>query len=337
MWKNANRRKQLLNCLYTFWSVGALIGPFIIRLFICSNDESHQNMSFNQTLISTTNSTNYTTSLEHIIRVNSTKTVSEVQFQPLCLLLAKSAFLYMGIIITITGSPFLLLYFLDLFFVQKEKVEEIDLKIISETRDLKKTSHKLIVYSFLFFFTALNISIEVICGQYIVNFASKYLHWSVKSSSLLITIYFITHALSRAFNMVILLHFKAHVLLVFNTIMCIVSFSLILIFIDRWPNILYVSMLLVGYFLASNYPVEILYVSEIVTFTQIMSAITSIGTSMGGIVSPIFLTSLNSHYGLMSLVYYQLISSFILFIIVAIQIVYFKITFKKTRNLVARY
>ena len=323
----------MLNCLYTFWSVGALIGPFIIRLFICHKEHFNEHFPSNVTTCASNNST-----LEN----------HEKEFSAPCLKLAQSAFLVMGSIIFTTSIPFCVIYLVELFqaLETKSKIEKTKFPnqlihteevlnnsnkknvLVGENNSKIKRSSNLIVSFFLFLFTSLTISIECITMQYVVNFAAKYLQWSVRTSSYLITIFFAAHALSRASNIVILLFCKPVVLLSINVVVCIAAFSSVVALIDIWPNVVYIAISIVGFVIASTYPSEILYVSENVHFTQTLSAISAVGTSMGGIISPFLLTSLISHFGLIFFAYYQIITAVLLFLTLIMQIVFFHHFFK---------
>ena len=326
----------MLNCLYTFWSVGALIGPFIIRLFICHKEHFNEHLPSNVTNRLATNSGS---PLETSFLHNVTEPL-EGQFSKSCLEWAQSAYLVMGSILFCTSLPFCAVFVAVCCTPKRKPIETISMEPL-EKNEAKKDGgvelkyivlqiknktflYKLVVSILLFLFIAFTISIECITVQYIVTFTTNHLNWSVRSSSFLITVFFTSHSISRGSNIFMSIYCKPIFILPINILLCILAYSLLILFIHKWPYIIYFSVFLVGFSVASTYPNEILLVSENVHFTQSMSAIAIIGSSMGGIVSPYLLTSLIGTFGHHCFVHFQISTSLLLLILFLLQTLFFK-------------
>ncbi|ESO09591.1 hypothetical protein HELRODRAFT_168600 [Helobdella robusta] len=272
IWKRHKYMNSLIQGIHLLWSFGGIIGPFIIKPFLCEINHFVEN--FNKTL----DRSEIILTQDEILGNISTTCLNDME-----LTTVRNVFIVFGSIGLSANIPFLIILLFNILkkkklsFVRQKKNEEVTKYIAEEQQVLcepdpqanriEQTLHlKLILLTFIFFFGILCYYVEGITIAFITAFALKHLHWSVHQSSFLISIYFGAHFASRLLAVLVSVFLTPRTILSFTITMTTIAFLLMLA-VNRFPNILWAVVLLAGFGTGNIFPTNIIWVTENLVLT----------------------------------------------------------------------
>ena len=337
LWHDHRFKEPVLQGGHAIWSLGAAIGPFIIRPFLSELQyDGHSDAVVNNvsTLINGWNTTHLLDGsiIQHSpdnqlvhhqspdgdhVNITNISDVMSVRF----------AYVTIGLIILIFGIPFFAIFLANCFSNRKKSSDESDRSIKDGDETTTKGSPssscnpiRAIFLVMLSYFTFLLVYIEGIPIAYYVTFCIKYLDWPVRQASLLMTIFFGAHFSGRVLGVPLSAYLAPRTMLIMNLFLSTTA-NVLLMFVNFFPAIMWISAAMAGFGVSSTFPTIILWVSELIQVTGFVSSVLSVGASMGFFTAPL-LVGLMFDATPMSMVYILLIVSICLFLFFLLQLAF---------------
>ncbi|ESN90068.1 hypothetical protein HELRODRAFT_182860 [Helobdella robusta] len=334
IWNKHQCRNSLIQAIHLCWSFGGIVGPFIIKPFLCEVNHSYEN--FNKTL----NESEIVFEQDKILGNISTTCLDVIE-----LATVRKAFIVVGLIVLSANIPFLIILLFNIskhkkLSLVRQKKNDVVIEDVTEekiflgkpdvqTNRIEQILHlKLILLTFVFVFGLLCYYIEGVTIAFITAFALKHLHWSVYQSSLILSIYFGAHFACRLLGVVVSAFLKPITILSITMTVATTAFLLMLA-VNALPSILWVVVMLAGFGTGIIYPTNIIWVSENLLVTGKVSSVIVCGGSVGWITGPLIVGMLTSHYGQMCLVYFLVGSSSLFLILFILEALFIKVFGKK--------
>jgi MFS family permease len=154
----------------------------------------------------------------------------------------------------------------------------------------------------LFLFYHINMYVEQVMMSYLTSFAIKYLGWSVQQASNVLSLYYLFHFGSRVAAIAIIAFMQPRTMMACNISITAVA-CLMLLAVNVWPSMLWISSALIGYGVASTFSTGILWISATIRVTGRVSSTFIIGSSSGSMVAPLIVGLLFDNATPMAFVY----------------------------------
>jgi MFS family permease len=137
----------------------------------------------------------------------------------------------------------------------------------------------------LFLFYNFQMFVEEIFMSYLTSFAIKYTGWSVKSGSDVMALYYACQFGAIVLGVAISAVVSPRIILIVDQIIMTVA-CLLLLLVNVWPDVLWVSAAMAGLGTACSFGGMILWLSNRIAFTGLVSAVAMFGIATGSIVAP---------------------------------------------------
>jgi len=242
---------------------------------------------------------------------------------------ARYAYLTTGVVMLSSSIPFAILY-----FYQKEPLctKSTETKPVLGTpvstrnslsvNQARSNCFTLILLVLLFLFYYVYLYIENIPSAFFPTFAIKYLSWSVRDSTLLMSVFFGFHCGGRLLAIPLSIFMRPRTMIVLNLAVVAVAYTLLL-FIASTDSLMWIVAAMAGLGMASTFASMVLWVSEMVPISGKVASVMLIGSSIGGATGPVIVGVLIDLYTPMWMVYVLISSGFIHIIIFVAMFLFF--------------
>ena len=150
----------------------------------------------------------------------------------------------------------------------------------------------MVFIALIFLFYHIYLYIENIPIKMMTNFSVKYLQFPISEASVLLSVFYVFHFAGRLLGVPISYCLKPFKMVIIDLIMISVAFFLLLLLVNFWPRIIWVSAPLAALGMSSMFATVVLWVADCIPLTGLVSAVIMVGASLGGMVGPFFVGQL---------------------------------------------
>jgi MFS transporter, FHS family, Na+ dependent glucose transporter 1 len=130
--------------------------------------------------------------------------------------------------------------------------------------------------------------VELLPVQFMTSFIVKYLGFPVHNASFLLSIFYGLHIAGNVIGVIISAFLRPRTMMLANLFMTVVSYLLLIAFVNVWPPIIWISSAGAGLAMATTWATGVLWISDIIPVTGLVASIMVIGYSSSGMVAPMF-------------------------------------------------
>ena len=319
IWLKNRFKEPLLQTLHAFLSLGAAIGPFVIKPFLI---ELNNNVVEAVTTMGYYDNTTWLLQLlgnssasQEIINGSQERVVNASYSAPMLHDVAKTRYAYLatGVIFLVCGLPFIALFVYDnIRNCRKVKVKGIvdtdtegKMPTVTSTDESQVANSHCLNTSFLLMllgFTFLQVWVEVVPIAYFFSFCIKQLHWPIFDASHLLSVFFWAHFFGRIAAIPLSAFLRPRTMLMTNLIVTVVAYHMLLL-VNLFPFIMWISAATAGFAVASSYPTMVLWTSEAIPVTGLVGSVMVVGFSVSYLTGPMLVGMLFGSYSPMWMVY----------------------------------
>ena len=293
-WHGAKHREPLFQALHAIWSVGATIGPFIVRPFLVSIQEFTTDcLNYDNVSMSVTERSDYVTEECNITSTGEPPNVGKVRY---------------GFAIIGVWNVMAAVYFYIIFYIQgpycilKTKPRKKD-DTQEETRKEEDRVYKVLMLGMLFVFYLLYLWVEGIPGQFLPAFVVKGLGWNVQTGSLIASLFWGTHCVGRIIGVPVATILNPRQMLIGGLVLSTIALFLMSVFAEMYDAVMWTATALAGLSMSCTFASGMLWASGYIHISGVAASVILIGASMGGITGTPVTAYLSETYTFMWIPY----------------------------------
>lgn len=304
-WHGARFREPLFQALHGVWSVGAAVGPFLIKAFLvpiydqelaCATAVPLYNYDY------ITISTSQSISSEPLSDCNITASLEPPDVERV----------RYGFAIIAAVNLLASLSFYAIFFIQKPFCfTKRDNHLAKKNTDHKKedTRYKIILLFMLYWFFFLYLWAEDLPGAFLSILAVKGLKWDVRLASVVTSVFWGCHCIGRLISIPISSRFSARQMLVTALVLTAISFLLMSLFAEEYDFVIVVTSGLAGLSMSCVFASCVLWASQYIWISGIAAGVVLIGASSGALTASPVAAYLSQTYSYMWIAYLPFLAS----------------------------
>ena len=127
---------------------------------------------------------------------------------------------------------------------------------------------------------------------YMTEFVVKYLNFSVQRAANLMSLFYTFQFISRVIGVIVAALVQPGKMLIFNVVTTAVFFVILLAVVKIWPTIIWITIPLASFTMATTFAAGMLWISNRITITGRVSALILVGHSSGAILCSIIVGQL---------------------------------------------
>ena len=293
-WHGVKCREPLFQALHATWSVGATVGPFIVRPFLVPIQEvTTECQNYDNVSMATTESRDFVTEECNITSTGELPNVGRVKY----------GFAIIGVWNIIAA-----VYFYIIFYIQgpycrlKTNTKKTDDRQEARMKQ-EDVVFKVLMLGMLFVFYLLYLWVELIPGQFLPAFVVKGLGWNVQTGSLIASVFWGTHCVGRIIGVPVATVLTPRQMLIGGLVLSTIAFFLMSVFAEMYDAVMWTATALSGLSISCTFASGMLWASGYIHISGVAASVILIGASMGGITGTPVAAYLSETYTFMWIPY----------------------------------